>query len=54
MTAIKQLTNTNLPVKAIASELGYRQTFDFARMFKGQCRLSPTRFRKANRLSPGW
>jgi methylphosphotriester-DNA--protein-cysteine methyltransferase len=52
LTAIERLTTTNVAVKAIATDLGYRKTFDFARMFKGQYRLTPTRFRQASRLPP--
>jgi AraC-like DNA-binding protein len=48
--AIEQLIVTNLPVKAIAAELGYQNSFDFARSFKKQYCLTPTKFRNASRL----
>jgi methylphosphotriester-DNA--protein-cysteine methyltransferase len=53
LTAIERLTTTNVPVKAIATDLGYRKTFDFARVFKEQCGLTPTRFRQASRRPSG-
>jgi two-component system response regulator YesN len=42
------LAATELPIKAIASELGYRQASNFTRFFKKQNILSPTRFRSRN------
>jgi AraC-like DNA-binding protein len=48
--AVEQLIVTNLPVKAIAAELGYRNSFDFTRSFEKQYCLTPTKFRKTNRL----
>jgi|SRR5579872_2765978 AraC-like DNA-binding protein len=50
--AVEQLIVTNLPVKAIAAELGYRNSFDFARSFEKQYCLTPTKFRNTNRLRP--
>jgi AraC-like DNA-binding protein len=50
LKAIERLITTNLSVKAIAAELGYRKPFDFTRNFEKQLGLTPTRFRNANRL----
>jgi len=50
LKAIERLITTNLPVKAIAAELGYQKPFDFTRSFEKQFGLTPTRFRNANRL----
>jgi len=44
--AADRLIETDLPIKVIAMEFGYRQPFDFARRFKAQYRVSPTEFRK--------
>jgi AraC-like DNA-binding protein len=44
--AADRLIETDLPVKVIAMEFGYRQPFDFARRFKAQYQVSPTEFRK--------
>lgn len=46
LTAAERLIATDLPVKVIATEFGYRRPFDFARRFKAQYHLSPTQFRK--------
>ena len=51
LIAMERLTNTNDPVKAIATELGYRNPFDFTRAFEEQCGLSPTKFRRADRAN---
>ena len=40
------LKTTDLSVKAIAAEFGYRSPPDFTRRFKDQFHLSPTRFRR--------
>jgi AraC-like DNA-binding protein len=40
------LKTTDLAVKAIAAEFGYRSSPDFARGFKEQFHLSPTDFRR--------
>jgi AraC family transcriptional regulator of arabinose operon len=44
--AAEILRTTNLSVKAIAVESGYRSPPDFTRRFKEQFHLSPTAFRK--------
>jgi len=44
--AADRLIKTDLPVKVIAMESGYRQPFDFARRFKAQYHVSPTEFRR--------
>ncbi len=54
LTAIERLIATSLPMKTIAAELGYRKPFDFARLFKKQFGLSPTRFRQANQPPLRW
>lgn len=46
LIAAERLTATDLPVKVIATEFGYRRPVDFARRFKAQYHLSPTQFRK--------
>lgn len=46
LIAAERLTATDLPVKVIATEFGYRRPFDFARRFKAQYHMSPTQFRK--------
>jgi AraC-like DNA-binding protein len=43
--AAKQLHATNIPVKAIAADLGYQSTCHFARSFKELFLLSPLEFR---------
>jgi len=50
LKAVEQLIATDLPIKVIAAELGYRKPFDLARTFEAQYSLTPTRFRNANRL----
>jgi methylphosphotriester-DNA--protein-cysteine methyltransferase len=44
--AAEILRTTNLSVKAIAVDFGYRSPSDFTRRFKEQFHLSPTNFRK--------
>jgi AraC-like DNA-binding protein len=44
--AAKLLTTTDLSVKAIAAEFGYRSPPDFTRRFKEQFHLSPIDFRR--------
>jgi len=44
--AAERLTATDLPVKVIAAECGYRKPGDFSRRFKEQYHLSPSGFRK--------
>jgi len=44
--ASELLTTTDLSVKAIAAEFGYRSPPDFSRRFKEQFHLSPSEFRK--------
>ena len=46
LKATQRLIATELPIKAIASELGYREASDFTRFFRRQKLLNPTRFRK--------
>jgi AraC-like DNA-binding protein len=46
LMAAERLTTTDIPVKAIAAEFGYRSLPHFTRRFKEQFRLSPTDFRK--------
>jgi methylphosphotriester-DNA--protein-cysteine methyltransferase len=46
LMAMERLIDSNVPVKTIAAELGYRRTYDFTRLFKQQYCLSPTKFRK--------
>ncbi len=50
LKTVEQLIATDLPVKAIAAELGYRKPFDLTRSFETQFCLTPTRFRNSNRL----
>jgi AraC-like DNA-binding protein len=52
LIAAERLSTTNRPIKVIAAELGYQETFAFSRAFEKRYHLSPTRFRNANRLSP--
>lgn len=44
--AAERLTATNLPIKVISAESGYRKPIDFARGFKAQYQLSPSEFRR--------
>jgi AraC-like DNA-binding protein len=44
--AAKRLIATNLSIKAIAAEFGYRKPVDFARTFKQQYHLTPSQFRR--------
>lgn len=46
LLAAERLTTTDLPVKVIAAEFGYKKPVDFARGFKEQYHVSPTQFRK--------
>jgi AraC-like DNA-binding protein len=50
LKAVEQLIATDLPVKAIAAELGYRKPFDLIRTFEKEYGLTPTGFRNASRL----
>jgi two-component system, response regulator YesN len=47
--AAERLTSTNVPVKLIAADLGYKTTLDFIRLFTKQHHLSPAKFRLADR-----
>jgi AraC-like DNA-binding protein len=47
--AAERLTTTNLPVKVIATDLGYKNTSHLSRLFEKQLHLSPSRFRQAIR-----
>lgn len=44
--AAELLTTTDLPVKVIAAELGYRKPVDFSRRFKCHFRMNPSQFRR--------
>jgi AraC-like DNA-binding protein len=44
--AVEQLEATDVPVKAIAADLGYQSTREFRRRFKESFGLSPMEFRK--------
>jgi AraC-like DNA-binding protein len=44
--AAERLTETNLPIKVIATDCGYRKPVDFARGFKTHYHVSPSEFRK--------
>jgi AraC-like DNA-binding protein len=44
--AANRLIATNLSIKAIAAEFGYRKPVDFARTFKQQFHVSPSQFRR--------
>ena len=44
--AAERLTATEVPVKVIAAESGYRLPRDFTRRFKEQYHMSPTAYRK--------
>jgi AraC-like DNA-binding protein len=46
LIAAGRLAATGLPIKRIATELGYRQASAFTRSFKKQYLLNPTRFRR--------
>lgn len=46
LKAAKQLAATELPIKMIAAESGYRQASDFTRFFRKQGLLNPMKFRK--------
>jgi AraC-like DNA-binding protein len=45
LRAAEQLITTDLPIKAIAEDLGYRKPFDLARAFRKRYGLTPSRFR---------
>jgi|SRR5579872_6156286 len=45
LRAAEQLITTDLPIKTIAGDLGYRKPFDFARTFRKQYGFAPRRFR---------
>ncbi len=44
--ATQRLTATDVPIKAIATDLGYRKASDFTRFFRRQQLMSPARFRR--------
>src|ERR1051326_5282597 len=44
--AADKLRTTDLPIKTIAADLGYKKPFDFARSFRRQFHLSPREYRK--------
>jgi len=46
LMAAQRLKTTDLSVKEIAAEFGYKTPFDFSRVFKKEFRLSPTAFRR--------
>jgi AraC-like DNA-binding protein len=50
LKAVEQLIAKDLPVKAIANELGYQRAFHLSRAFRKQFGLTPTKYRSANRL----
>jgi len=50
LKAVERLIATSVPVKTIAAELGYRNSFDFTRSFEREYCLTPTKFRNASRL----
>jgi AraC-like DNA-binding protein len=44
--AAERLAETNLPIKVIATDCGYRKPVDFARGFKAHYHISPSEFRR--------
>lgn len=50
LASAERLKTTDLPVKVIAAESGYRSLSHFSRRFKQQFQLSPTEFRRSGRL----
>lgn len=46
LKAAERIAATELPIKMIAAEFGYRQASDFTRFFREQCLLNPMTFRK--------
>jgi AraC-like DNA-binding protein len=46
LMAAELLKTTDLPIKVIATELGYKAVPDFTRMFKGHFHSKPTEFRE--------
>jgi AraC-like DNA-binding protein len=44
--AVQRLAETDLPVKVIADQLGYRQSSDFTRFFREHCLQTPTKSRR--------
>src|ERR1700691_3734028 len=48
--AAERLTATNVPIKVIASGLGYRHVPDFTRFFKNQQLMPPASFRQARHV----
>jgi AraC-like DNA-binding protein len=43
--AVELLIVTDLPIKTIAADLGYRKPFDLARAFRKRYGFTPSRFR---------
>ena len=41
LIAVERLIDSDVPVKTIASDLGYRTTYDFTRLFKERVSLEP-------------
>lgn len=50
--ALKLLLDTDLPITAIASRVGFSNANYMARVFRGGLQMSPTQYRKANRKAP--
>ena len=50
LASAELLKTTDLPVKVIAAESGYRSLPHFSRRFKQQFQLSPTEFRRSGQL----
>jgi AraC family transcriptional regulator, regulatory protein of adaptative response / methylphosphotriester-DNA alkyltransferase methyltransferase len=49
--AAELLLDTNLPVRAIAARVGYRQPTQFAKAFAREHGVAPTQFRAQHRLA---
>jgi two-component system, response regulator YesN len=49
--AEERLTTTDVPIKVIAGEFGYKSAFHFGRIFKNRYHLSPSEFRRAKHAS---
>jgi len=48
--ACRLLTETNLPLKAICTEIGYNDPYYFSRLFKKMIGVAPSYFRNPSRL----
>ncbi len=52
--AMQRLTTTEIQIKVIADQLGYKQASDFTRFVREQHHVNPMKLRKGARLGNVW